>query len=120
MRRHLTLNYGVRYDVDWNPLFPPATTLNATAEKAFGVQQGLPFNSHNIAPRVGLAWDPWGNGKTVVRAGFGLFYDHPPAALAFLANAFDGAESSLIDVYKRQNQALSLNSFSLPRRLLVS
>ena len=97
MRRHLTLNYGVRYDVDWNPLFPPATTLNATAEKAFGVQQGLPFNAHNIAPRVGLAWDPWGTGKTVVRAGFGLFYDHPPAALAFLANAFDGAESSLIE-----------------------
>ncbi|MFZ0910633.1 MAG: carboxypeptidase regulatory-like domain-containing protein [Candidatus Acidiferrales bacterium] len=97
LRRHLTLNYGVRYDVDWNPIFPPATSLNATAEKAFGVEQGLPFNSHNIAPRVALAWDPWGDGKTVVRVGFGLFYDHPAAALAFLANSFDGANSSLIE-----------------------
>src|SRR5208282_5069985 len=48
--RHLTLNYGVRYDVDWNPVFPPAPGLNGPAEKAFGVQQGLPFNPHNIAP----------------------------------------------------------------------
>ncbi|MGB7682454.1 MAG: TonB-dependent receptor [Candidatus Acidiferrales bacterium] len=97
VNRHLTLNYGVRYDLEWNPVFPPATTLNAAAEQAFGVQQGLPFQPHDIAPRFALAWDPWGDGKTVVRAGFGLFYDHPPAALAFLANAFDGAESSLIE-----------------------
>jgi len=108
--RHLTLNYGVRYDVDWNPVFPPAPGLNGPAEKAFGVQQGLPFNPHNIAPRFGLAWDPWGDGKTVIRAGFGLFYDHPPAALAFLANAFDGSESTLLEAGPGSPAPMSLNN----------
>ncbi|MGH9704665.1 MAG: TonB-dependent receptor domain-containing protein, partial [Candidatus Acidiferrales bacterium] len=93
----LTINYGVRYDIEWVPTFPAGTALNATAEQAFGVVEGIPTDSTNIAPRFAIAWDPWGDGKTVVRAGFGLFYDHPALALAFLATAEDGDVSSLLE-----------------------
>lgn len=92
-----TLNYGVRYDIEWLPTFKPATSLNAAGESAFGVVEGIPTDSNNIAPRIGIAWDPWGNGKTVIRAGYGFFYDHPALALAFLSTAEDGATSALLE-----------------------
>jgi Carboxypeptidase regulatory-like domain/TonB dependent receptor len=93
VNRRLTLNYGVRYDVEISPLFTPATAVNAAAEKALGVVEGIPRDYNNVAPRFGLAWDPGGNGKTVIRMGYGLFYDHPLLAIAFDSVTADGGRS---------------------------
>ena len=93
VNRHLTLNYGVRYDVEISPLFTPGTAINAAAEQALGVVEGIPRDYNNVAPRIGLAWDPTGKGKTVIRAGFGMFYDHPLLATAFDATTADGGRS---------------------------
>jgi len=94
----LTLNYGVRYDFEFSPLFTPGTAINAAAEAALGVVEGIPRDKNNWAPRFALAWDPKGNSKTVVRAGYGIFYDHPPLATPFLSATADGALSSQLTI----------------------
>jgi len=94
LNRHLTFNYGVRYDVEITPLFAPLPGINAAAEKAVGVIEGIPRDFNNVAPRFGVAWDPAGNGKTVLRAGYGIFYDHPLLATAFDSATADGGRST--------------------------
>jgi hypothetical protein len=89
----LTLNYGVRYDVEFPPTFKPPTGLAQTGYNFLGLQKGIQTDKNNIQPRIGIAWDPKGDGKTVVRASFGMFYDHPLLGLYFLGDASDGSTS---------------------------
>lgn len=41
----------------------------------------IPNNNHLIAPRIGVAWDPYGDGKTAIRLGFGQFYQRDRVAI---------------------------------------
>ena len=36
----------------------------------------IPNPNKNFAPNLGIAWDPWKNGKTAIRAGIGLYYEN--------------------------------------------
>jgi hypothetical protein len=86
-----TANLGLRWDIDTVPV----ESLNRTASFVPGVQstvtpvapKGLLFPGdpgigrgiittkfHHLAPRVGFAWDPYGDGKTAFRAAAGVFY----------------------------------------------
>ncbi len=77
MKRHLTLNYGVRYQTTYglfigsgrsqaeNPAF---VTL-----QALQIPVSVPHDDHSqFSPRLGIAYSPGDRGNTVVRAGFGM------------------------------------------------
>src|SRR6202166_1683172 len=87
----LTLNLGLRSDIQTPPTDPldretsfqvgeQSTVIpNAPTGALFsgdpGVTRGIvPVRWHHVSPRIGLAWDPSGDGKTSVRAGAGVFY----------------------------------------------
>jgi hypothetical protein len=93
VRPTVTLNLGLRYDVEIPPTFKPVTQLGQAGYNLLGLQKGIQTDKNNIQPRIGLAWDPRGDGKTVVRASYGLFYDHPLLGLYFLGDASDGSSS---------------------------
>ena len=89
----MTLNYGVRYDVEFTPTFKAINGTAQFGQNFLGVTQGIPRDNNNFAPRVGLAWDPWNDHKTAIRASYGIFYDHPLFGLAFDSDVADGAQA---------------------------
>ena len=92
----LTVDYGLRYDREFPPQFGAANAQAAFAQNALGVTKGLPAGNKDFSPRLGIAWDPQGNGKQVFRAHYGIYYGHPLLALAFLSDIVDGVNSPYI------------------------
>jgi Carboxypeptidase regulatory-like domain len=110
----LTLNIGLRYEFVTDPttnVHPLETLINPPFGKFQQVSHVFASNPSlkNFDPRIGIAWDPFGDHKTSIRVGAGIFYDpiearsyasgyyfNPPYALAFVPlpqfpNPFPGA-----------------------------
>jgi|HubBroStandDraft_4_1064222.scaffolds.fasta_scaffold08699_2 hypothetical protein len=109
----LTLNAGLRYDFYSNPseahgrlsaIRDPATDSAPTVGKVFA---GTPLDL--FSPRAGFAWNIFGDGKTVLRSGVGIFRDQLPLILIgadrFLPPFF-GIDSFVFPTFLDPQQAL--------------
>jgi hypothetical protein len=76
VKKNFTLTYGLRYVRDTGRTdsnLPGIPELNALMP---GLGNPVKQPNSNLAPQLGVAWDPTGQGKTVIRAGIGLFYEN--------------------------------------------
>ncbi len=71
LREDLTLEFGLRYERQDNP-------RPGTSNPLVPLTAQIP-DDEDLAPRVGFAWDPAGDGRSVVRGGAGLFLDPTPS-----------------------------------------
>jgi hypothetical protein len=87
--RHVTLNLGLRYDIQFGSYNRDLTGLLGRIGEQLGPQfatypLAIPFqqgadsrgDGNNFGPRVGMAWDVTGDGRTNAHAGYGLFYEN--------------------------------------------
>ena len=83
VRSNLTLELGLRYDWNKTPterydrfvVFDPAT--RSLVRVGQGIDKVHQENNQNFQPRIGIAWDPFKDGKTSVRAAYAVLADQP-------------------------------------------
>jgi hypothetical protein len=88
VRPNFTLNYGLRWEGQFNPAPDASNTALYEQVRNFAFPSGhrvdparIPDFTDQFGPRLGFAWDPFNNGKTVIRAFSGVYYARTPGLL---------------------------------------
>jgi outer membrane receptor protein involved in Fe transport len=85
----LTLNAGLRYD--FQKIAQPSVRNPDAQLLAAGLDtSSIHEDSNNFAPRLGFAWTPGADSRTVVRGGYGIFYGRTPAIMIGTAHSNNG------------------------------
>src|SRR5437660_11778327 len=76
-----------------------------------GAQVSSPYNGdhNNFSPRLGVIWDPTGNGKTVIRAGAGIIYEIPHISTFIGQNGVNNASTAGLNVIPTGAPSVGLN-----------
>ena len=121
IRPNLTLNLGLRYELD-NPVYSPNSTLSNfnLATETYDVvgqngrSKGLyNLDANNFAPRVGFSYSPYGNNKTVFKGAGGLFYNMPLTYNQFLTNGTQAPFRFVSTYTSAASTATSINTIQL-------
>ena len=91
VRPNLTLNLGLRWEMITMPTENRGALVNLSTPSSPTPLTGSTFinnpTTHNFEPRIGFSWDPFHNGKTAVRGGFGVFDALPlPVEFSLMEN----------------------------------
>ena len=78
----VTLNLGLRYDLSFpiqeqNDLLANFIPGRGIIQVGHGINNIYPLDKNNLSPRIGIAWDVFGTGKTVMRFGGAIIYEQP-------------------------------------------
>ena len=84
-----TLNIGLRYELDTNTKnLANFGDISPLVRQFLRGERGKDVN--NFAPRIGFNWNPWGDGKTSIHGGYGIYYDRIVLEVPGLERLLDG------------------------------
>jgi Carboxypeptidase regulatory-like domain/TonB dependent receptor len=103
----LTVTLGLRYEYEYVPANPvPNTTgspYNPTIALAVPQTLNRPDDRNNVGPRVGFAYNLYGNGNTTLRGGYGMYYGRIVNSNIIQSYLLSGGKNSQIDIQATQS-----------------